>query len=213
MEPFKQEWEILKNKRWQRVKKFLRYCPSRATLQKHFIFRKFGSLFLIPQLWSFAYKPMRNAYYAGWILTWFPVMGIQIPCAILLALVCRANLLVLITLQLLSNPLTIGFMYPMEFYVGKWLCGWLPFPIAFIEQANLHDLLFAIKSGSWGTLISIGAGGFCLACIGGTLIGIACALVTCWVHKCLYRHSIVTYEQFVAYKQKELNKLQKNVDK
>ena len=121
MEPFKQEWEDFRAQRFRTAKKWLRYFPSRATLRKSFIFRKFGGAVLnkIPQLWSFAYKPMCSAYYAGWIITWWPIMGIQIPVATLFAILFRGNVPLAVALQLVSNPFTVPFMYPLEFYAGK----------------------------------------------------------------------------------------------
>ncbi|MBP5191382.1 MAG: DUF2062 domain-containing protein [Opitutales bacterium] len=211
MERFQKEWEEFRIKRFRVTKKWMKYFPSRVTLRKNFFFRKFGSVLLdkIPQLWSFAYQPMRAAYFAGWILTWLPVMGIQIPIAILLAVLFRANVLLLIAIQMVSNPLTVPFMYPLEFSLGKWFASLLPFHSDFITQASLKGMLSAIKSGSWEQLFSIGFGGFLLACLGGTLIGTVCAYVSCRIHKRILRNSLMTYEEFVALKQKELEKLKK----
>lgn len=208
MEPFKQEWEDFRARRFRVIKKWLRYLPSRVVLRKSFVFRKFGGLFFkIPQLWSFAYKPMRSAYYAGWIVTWWPVMGIQIPLATVLAVVFRGNLLLTAALQFVSNPLTVLLMYPLEFYVGKRIVDLLPFHVQWIEDASLKGMLIAVKSGSWEQLLSIGLGGFVLCCIGGTLIGCACAFVSCRIHKRLIRNSLMNYEQFVAIKRKQIKEL------
>ena len=209
MEPFKQEWEDFRARRFRVAKKWLRYLPSRAALRKSFIFRKFGGAFLnkMPQLWSFAYKPMRNAWYAGWIVTWWPVMGIQIPLATVLAVLFKANLLLTAALQFVSNPLTVPFMYPLEFYVGKRIADLLPSQIEWLKDASLKGMLTAVKSGSWEQLFSIGLGGFVLCCIGGTLIGCICAFISCSIHKRLIKNSLMNYEQFVAMKRKQIKEL------
>lgn len=209
MERFQKEWEEFRIQRFRVTKKWMKYFPSRVTLRKNFLFKKFGSVLLdkVPQLWSFSYQPMRAAYFAGWILTWWPVVGIQIPLAILLAVLFRANVLLLIALQMISNPFTVPFMYPLEFSLGKWIVSLFPFHSDFIEQASLKGMLSALKSGSWEQLFSIGFGGFLLACLGGTLIGTVCAYISCRIHKRILRNSLMTYEQFVAAKQKELENL------
>lgn len=209
MEPFKQEWEDFRARRFRVAKKWLRYFPSRAMLRKSFIFRKFGGAFLskMPQLWSFAYKPMCNAYYAGWIVTWWPVMGIQIPLATVIAVLFRANVLLTVALQFVSNPLTVPLMYPLEFYVGKRIADLLSFQTEWIEKASLEGMLNAVKIGSWEQLFSIGLGGFVLACIGGTLIGCICAFISCKIYKRLIRNSLMNYEQFIAMKRKQIKEL------
>ena len=209
MEPFKQEWEDFRARRFRVVKKWLRYFPTRATLRKSFIFRKFGGVLLnkMPQLWSFAYKPMRNAYYAGWIMTWWPVMGIQIPLATILTVLFKGNLLLTTALQFVSNPLTLPLMYPLEFYVGKQVVSWFPLHAQWLQNASLKGMLTAVKSGSWEQLLSIGLGGFVLCCIGGTLIGCVCAFVSCKIHKRIIKNSMMNYEQFVAMKRKQIKEL------
>ena len=134
-------------------------------------------------------------------------MGIQIPVATVLAILFRGNVLLAIALQLISNPFTVPFMYPLEFYAGKRLMDLLPFHVQWLDNASLKGMLTAIKSGSWEQLFSIGLGGFILACIGGTLLGCICAYISCKIHKRIIRNSLISYEQFVALKRKQISEL------
>lgn len=134
-------------------------------------------------------------------------MGIQIPVATVLAILFRGNVLLAIALQLISNPFTVPFMYPLEFYAGKRLMDLLPFHVQWLDNASLKGMLTAIKSGSWEQLFSIGLGGFILACIGGTLLGCICAYISCKIHKRAIRNFLLNYEQFVALKRKQISEL------
>jgi uncharacterized protein (DUF2062 family) len=63
---------------------------------------------------------MIPAFWAGWVVSLMPIMGIQIPVSIFCAFLFRANVLVLIALQLITNPVTVPFIWPVVYAVGKW---------------------------------------------------------------------------------------------
>lgn len=202
MKQFQEEWNELRCKRFRLTKKFLRYLPSRSTLRKSFIFNKFGHILFdkYPQIWSFSYASMRSAYYAGWILTFLPVMGIQIVLAIVLSILFRANVMVLVALQMLSNPFTVGFLWTFEYQIGKKILDWLPFHDKFLLQNTIENsMAHGIRTGFLKATLSI--------CIGGIVLGLICAKISCWIHKYFTRKSFTTYEQFLEDRKQTLKKL------
>lgn len=110
------------HRRVRRVKKLLRLLPQKTRLERYPIIGRFAararkSAFL----WSFRSQEVFPAFLMGWIICLTPLLG----CHFLLALGCafffRANLLILAGLQLVSNPLTIPFLWPIIYRVGKLL--------------------------------------------------------------------------------------------
>jgi len=108
--------------RIRRVKKLLRYMPRKATVHKY-PFIKFFANFARKRhyLWSFRSAEVVPALYAGFMLTFAPLYGVQIPVAFALALIFRANLMILVALQLISNPLTIVPIYATAYQIGHFL--------------------------------------------------------------------------------------------
>ena len=206
MDQHQKEWREFKVRRFRLLKKFLRYLPSRSTLRKNFIFKRWGRVLLdkYPKLWSFAYEPMKAAYYAGWILTFLPVMGIQIPLAILLALIFKGNVMVLIALQMISNPLTVGFLWTFEYHLGKFVLSFLPVKNQILVQTSVVETL-----GQGGKGVAFIKATLAI-CLGGIICGIICGKISCCIHKYVLRHMMLSYEQFVEKKKKKLKQLKKS---
>ena len=195
-----QEWAEWKQKRFHMLKKWLRYLPTRASLKRHFLFKRFGQIFLdkYPELWSFAYGPMKSAYYAGWILTFMPVMGIQIPLAILLAVCFKANVMVLIALQMISNPFTIGFLWTLEYHVGKLFLYLLPTQDQLLTQTTIAQTIAHTGRGASFVKATVAI------CLGALVLGLICAKISCIIHRRILKRNSLTYEQFVMLKERDL---------
>jgi len=102
------------------AKRLLRHLPRRANLHRYPIIKWFAATARKkPFLWSFRVSAVSPAFYVGCILAFLPAYGIQIPLAFLLAMLCRANLLVAVGLQLVTNPLTFIPIYWFTYQVGK----------------------------------------------------------------------------------------------
>lgn len=107
-----------RHRRIRRVKALLRYMPRRAVFHRYPFIGRFAAFARKqPYLWSFKASNLTRAYYAGSILSLLPVMGIQLPTALLLAVLLRTNLMVLGGLQFISNPATVWI------YGGTWWVG------------------------------------------------------------------------------------------
>ena len=194
------EWTEYKRKRFSSLKKWLKFLPTRAKLRNSFVFKKLGRKFLEkhPQFFSFSYDSMRVAYYAGWILTFLPIMGIQITLAILLAIFLKCNVMILVALQMISNPFTIGFLWGIEYQIGKFILSFIPFENFFANQA-IEQIERTSKTSTFlNATLAI--------CIGGLILGIILGKISCILHKYFLRHRITNYEQFVAEKVKTNSK-------
>ena len=101
------------------TKRILRFLPRKAVLHKYPLIGRFaGQLRLRAYLWSVRREQMRPAYYAGSIISFLPLMGIQLPVALVASLVLRCNFMVLGGLQLITNPLTAAPIYVATHQLG-----------------------------------------------------------------------------------------------
>lgn len=106
--------------RIRRLKWWLRLMPRRAVLHRYPFIGRFAHLLRDRfHLWSFRKAHVRPAYYLGSILSFLPVMGIQLPLALVLSLLFRTNFMILGGLQFITNPLTAAPIYYGTYQLGK----------------------------------------------------------------------------------------------
>jgi uncharacterized protein (DUF2062 family) len=106
--------------RIRRTKWLLRFTPRRASLHRYPLIGRFADFARKRSyLWSFRGDNVRPAIYAGSITALLPIMGVQLPVAFILAVLLRANVMVLGGLQFVTNPFTAWFVYPATYQLGK----------------------------------------------------------------------------------------------
>lgn len=105
--------------RRRRAKRLLRFVPRRAMLHKYPLIGRFAEFARKRSfLWSFKSEHMRPAFYAGSILSLLPVMGVQLPLALMLSLLLRGNFMVAGGLQFITNPFTAAPIYYATHQLG-----------------------------------------------------------------------------------------------
>lgn len=105
--------------RFRLWKQVLRFVPRRAALHRYPLVGRFAAAARRrAYLWSFKRPHLRPAFYAGSILSLMPVMGVQLPLAFILALLLRANFMVLGGLQFITNPVTAAPIYYATYELG-----------------------------------------------------------------------------------------------
>lgn len=117
---------IRRRQRIRMVKRMLRPLPRRATLHRYPFLRLFA-IFARKRayLWRFQRSYVIPSVYFGAVLAFLPFYGLQIPLAFGAALLVRANLPVMIGLQLITNPLTAAPIYIFTYKVGRFLLEYL----------------------------------------------------------------------------------------
>ena len=177
--------------KWKRirfVKKILRYMPRRASIGKYPVLNKFADTAKKrAYLWSFRVTEVIPAFYTGWIITFMPIPSIlQIMVAFFIALICRANAMILVCLQLLSNAITFPFMWFVTHKVGSFVVDLLgtsearsvhmPSMGEFISMIKRHDASELSQIGKLFLTVSIPTivlGALFL----GTAVGFICSLI------------------------------------
>ncbi len=108
--------------RRKRVRALLKPLPRRANVRRYPVVKWFAEFaHKRPYLWTYKNASVVRAIYIGCLLTFMPSYGVQIPLAFAGALAGRANLSVLVGLQMLNNPLTLGPIYLSTYNIGAWL--------------------------------------------------------------------------------------------
>ncbi len=144
--------------RIRRLKRLLRFLPRKSNLHTYPIIRIFAATARkTPFLWSFKVPEVVRALYAGCILTFLPLLGVQIPLAFGAAFLFRANLPVILGLQFLSTPLTVPFIYTAAYFIGDYLLSVFGSDAALAEVGTIAtEAGFLQKSVYWYAAISLG---------------------------------------------------------
>ena len=142
----------------RRTKRLLRFFPRRANLDSYPVIRLFAATARkTPFLWSFKDGEVVRALYAGCIIAFMPFFGVQFILAFFAAFVVRGNLPILLSLQLISSPLTIPFIYTAAFFIGDF----------FISVFGTESALQAVDA----SFIDISKDSFPALSLGGAIIG------------------------------------------
>ena len=159
----------------RRAKKLLRWLPRRANLHRYPFLRRFASTARKRSyLWSFRTKHVMPAFFAGCILSFMPLFGVQIPLAFVASLILRANLPILVGLQLISNPLTLPVIYHAAYMIGD-------FSFGIFGDPNQMTLLTGIEENAG--LLGQGVYKITAAMVGGIVIGLCFGLVLSVTYK------------------------------
>ena len=147
-----QRWMLRRKK----LRRLLRPLPRRANLDRYPVLKWFAApARRATFLWSFRRRQVIASLYAGSMLAFLPVYGLQIALGLAAALGLRGNLTVMIALQMIVNPLTIVPVYGFTGWVGLWVMDAAGIGVDWPTALRLTNALF----------------------VGGTLVGLAFALL------------------------------------
>ena len=105
--------------RIRRLKKWMRPLPRRSNVHRYPILKWFSkTAYDRSYLWSFRGKTIIPALFWGLWIAMLPIVGLQMLVVFLLAILLRANLPVIVALQWISNPLTMGPIYFADYPIG-----------------------------------------------------------------------------------------------
>ena len=100
----------------------MRPLPRKATIHRYPVLRHFAQTARKRSyLWSFKQRHVIRAIYAGCVLSLMPIYGLQIVIAFVVSLYIRANLMVMIALQFITNPITAVPLYILCYKVGGFI--------------------------------------------------------------------------------------------
>ena len=134
--------------RIRRVKKFLRWMPRRARLESYPFIGRFAAMARRRSyLWCFKIPYVMPSIYAGTVVAFLPLYGVQIAVAFGAALLFRSNLPVAVFLQLITNPLTAPPIYYLTYRVGQTAFGLLNLgPVNFINALIMGGFITGLTA-------------------------------------------------------------------
>ncbi len=108
-----------RRRRIRRLKKWMRPLPRRSNIHRYPVLKWFSGMARRRVfLWSFRSREMVTALFLGLIVAFLPLVGIQMLIVFFLALWFRANLPVIVAVQWVSNPFTMGPIYYADYKIG-----------------------------------------------------------------------------------------------
>ena len=114
------------------------------------------------------------AFYAGCILAFMPLYGAQIPLAFLASLIFKANLPILVGLQLISNPLTVPIIYLTAFSIGDFLLSIFGDTGQMAQVSGVPEGTNLLKQGVYNVTVMM---------VGGMIIGYFAGFISSLVYR------------------------------
>jgi uncharacterized protein (DUF2062 family) len=198
-----QKLRALRSERIRRVKRWLRPLPRRTNIHRYPVLNRFAaSARKRIHLWSFRVENVVPALYAGCILTLLPLYGIQIPIAFVLALLLRANLPILVGLQVVSNPFTVLPIWYSAYQVGRHVLSLAAIETAPLKREQVQTLLDNFAAGNWGRNVEQLFSVFAVTSLGSIVIGAFFGLVCSVTYRILARRTAAIVEKLQEHQQR-----------
>lgn len=114
------EEQELRFKRIRRLKRIMRPLPRRSNIHKYPVLKWFAeTAYKRSYLWSFKGNAIKPALFWGMVISFSPLVGFQMFIVFILALFIRANLPIIVAIQWISNPFTMGPIYFADYKIGR----------------------------------------------------------------------------------------------
>lgn len=97
-----------------------RIFPDHRTIRRHHYIRVFGDLLHDPNLWHLNRRSVSSAFSIGLFVAYIPI-PFQMVLAAAIAILCRANLVVSVSLVWITNPVTMAPIFYFAYKTGAWI--------------------------------------------------------------------------------------------
>ena len=166
--------------RIRRLKKWMRPVPRRSNVHRYPILKWFSkTAYERSYLWSFRSKAILPASFLGTWVALLPIVGIQMLVVFFIALWARANLPVIVALQWISTPITMGPIYYADYKIGMALFGLLGIRH---EPSNLLSAQTEWSTLEFSDLLDL-IDTFPPMFLGGSILGISLGVLAVFLYK------------------------------
>ena len=188
------EFNRAKWRRIRRVKKWLRPLPRRTNIHRYPILKFFTEVARKRRyIWSFRVENALPAIYMGSILTLMPLYGIQVPVAIILALLLRANLPIIVGLQVVSNPLTVLPIWFAAYQIGRIILSVIGINVEPLNREEVRLLLDSFIHAAWSAKFDNLATVFSVTSLGAIVMGIFFGLIAGFAYRIVANRTAASY--------------------
>jgi uncharacterized protein (DUF2062 family) len=122
-----------------------------------------------------------------------PLYGIQIPSAFLLALLLRANLPILVGLQVVSNPLTILPIWFAAYQIGQMILSVIGLRVDPLNREEVSILLDNFINAAWDDKFDNLATVFSVTSLGAIVMGIFFGLTASFAYRIVANRTATSY--------------------
>lgn len=193
----------LQRERAARVKRILRWMPRRATMHRYPVLKWFAaSARQRPYLWSFRTSSVIPALYAGCILAFLPLYGVQLALAVMLAFIVRGNLPILVSLQAITNPISAIPIYFAAYQIGRIFLRLFGVSPPHLNLGEIGAVYRGAETGDWSLSFGFLAMVWGLMSIGGAMIGCFVATVASVLYRLGAKEAAVTIQKLQAIQEK-----------
>lgn len=129
--------------------KLKKILPTHEKIQKQKILKIFGKLLHKREIWSLSRKKILGGVFIGVFVAFIP-MPLQMLLVTFLAIIFNVNLPITILLVWISNPLTMPFIYYIEYELGNLLLN-VKNPIEFSFETmneNISEIALSLYLGT-----------------------------------------------------------------
>ena len=193
----------LRRSRIARVKRILRWLPRRTNVHRYPVLRWFAtSSRQRSYLWSFRVASVVPALYAGCLIAFSPLYGLQVPLAITAAFLLRANLPILFALQGIVNPITFLPIYYAAYHIGRPLLQLFGLEVPAVGTEEFKLLLNSVFSLDLRHSAAYVGQVMGVTAIGGAMMGLFCAAILSGLYRLGAYEVAKTYRRMVELKEK-----------
>jgi hypothetical protein len=180
--------------RW--LKRFMRFLPRRSSIHRYPGLKWVAGFARNRMyLWSFRYRAVAPALYAGTILSFLPLFGIQVPLAFLLSLALKANLPIFVGLQFITNWFTVAPIYFVCFQVGRMCLMLFEIHVDPLTVEQLREFLARFGNGELADNGRFLARVFFVTSLGSLIIGSFFGLLFDRIYKFMAWRASITCER------------------
>ena len=188
------EFNRAKSRRLRRVKKWLPPLPRRTNIHRYPVLKFFTEAARKRRyIWSFRVENALPAIYMGSILTLMPLYGIQVPVAIILALLLRANLPIIVGLQVVSNPLTVLPIWFAAYQIGRIILSVIGINVEPLNREEVRLLLDSFIHAAWSAKFDNLATVFSVTSRGAIVMGIFFGLIASFAYRIVANRTAASY--------------------
>jgi len=156
----------------------LRWIPRKRHLDGGFVHKILGDRLFHPHIWKLSASSFGNGLTLGTFIAFTPTMGLQMPIAAVCAYFLKVNLPSALLACWITNPVTAGIIYPLEYQLGHWvhsIIGWVDIGDGVSQKFQI----------SWRNTAALISGSFIFSIVSSFLVYVLYGFLFRWlqVHK------------------------------
>jgi uncharacterized protein (DUF2062 family) len=190
--------------RW--IKRLLRVLPSRANIHRY-PGLKWASAMTRKRmyLWSFRYREVAPALYAGSILSFLPLMGLHTLIAFALALLLRANFPIIIALGFITNWVTAVPFYYICYEIGRFSLKLFDIHVEALGIEELRLFMENLLNQNWADNGHFLLRVFGVTSLGGLILGSFIGTVLDQIYRLMAWRAAVIWNRVSAIRRKRMS--------